>query len=80
MGWSGIKNGALLQRVQADTFEVFISVDRHIKNQQNLQGLRFAILVLVADSNRTDHLLPLIPALNTALASVKPGDYVEIGP
>ena len=35
MGWAGIKNGQLLGLVEADAFEVFVTADRKMKDQQN---------------------------------------------
>src|SRR5258708_2670865 len=50
MGWSGKKNGELLQLMAGQAFEVLLSVDRSICHQQNLQAAGVAIVVLVAPS------------------------------
>jgi len=42
-GWSGIRNGDLLQRAEAE-FELFITADQNIRYQQNLAGRRIAII------------------------------------
>jgi len=44
-GWSGIKNGELLQRAEGE-FDLFITSDQNIPYQQNLMGRRIAILEL----------------------------------
>ena len=44
-GWSGIRNGDLLQRAEAE-FDLFITSDQNIRYQQNLTGRRIAILEL----------------------------------
>lgn len=44
-GWSGIKNGDLLQRAEAE-FDLFITSDQNIRYQQNLAGRLIAILEL----------------------------------
>ena len=44
-GWSGIKNGELLQRAEGE-FDLFITSDQNIRYQQNLIGRRIAILEL----------------------------------
>jgi hypothetical protein len=36
------------------------------------------VLVLIAATNRLADLVPLIPAAEAALASIRPGDVVEI--
>ena len=38
MGWSGVKNGALLE-LAAVEFEAFITVDRNLPYQQNIAAL-----------------------------------------
>jgi hypothetical protein len=78
MGWSGVKNGELLKRVVVDQFEVFVTVDQNLRFQQNLQATKFAVLVLIASTNRAADLLPLMPNANAALATIRAGDLVEI--
>ncbi len=80
MGWSGVRNGELLKRMAADSFEVFVTVDQNLAFQQNVHAMNIAVLVLVAVSNRAADLLPLMPAAITALATLQPGDCVEIRP
>src|SRR6266850_1952712 len=46
-GWSGMKNGALLQ-VASGRFDVFLTVDRNIPFQQNLRGLKIGVLAMMA--------------------------------
>jgi len=46
MGWRGIKNGELLQRVVDSGFEVFIMVDKNLEYQQKLSVLPLSIIVL----------------------------------
>jgi hypothetical protein len=45
MGWSELANGALLKAADAQ-FDVLITTDRNFSYQQNLSGLRLAVLVL----------------------------------
>lgn len=78
MSWSGKKNGELLQLMAGQNFEVLLTVDQNLRHQQNLKAAGIAVLVLVAKSNRFADLLPLMPAARAALASLKPGDVVEI--
>ena len=78
MGWSGKKNGELLRLLAAQGFDVLITVDQNIQYQHNLESGGPAIVVLVAESNRLQDLLPLIPAVLTTLTSIKPGEVVEL--
>jgi len=60
MGWTTIKNGALLA-LASQQFDVFVTVDRNLAFQQNLEGLSIAVIVLRAHTNRLADLKPLIP-------------------
>lgn len=73
-GWSGVKNGKLLA-LAATNFDAFITVDKNLPYQQNTSNLPIAVLVLDAVSNELPYLLPLIPALEAALAILEPGSY-----
>ena len=46
-GWTGKRNGVLLQAAQAE-FDVLVTMDRSIEYQQNLQKLALAVIVLRA--------------------------------
>jgi predicted nuclease of predicted toxin-antitoxin system len=72
MGWMAIKNGELLA-LASDQFEVFVTVDRNLSFQQNVQASRIAVVVLRAKTNRLADLLPLVPNLLAAIDFAKPG-------
>ena len=74
-GWSGVKNGKLLA-LAATKFDAFITVDKNLPYQQNTSTLPVAVFVLDALSNELPYLLPLVPILEAALVSHKPGSYV----
>lgn len=78
MGWSGVKNGALLALAAAE-FEAFITVDRNLPYQQNVAALPIAVVILVADSIELHALLPLVPRLEEVLAALQPRSLVQIG-
>jgi len=76
-GWSGIKNGKLLTLAAAE-FDAFITVDKNLSFQQNLEKLPIAVVVLDAVSNELSVLVPLVPALLRELASLKPKTYTLV--
>ena len=78
MGWGGIKNGNLLALASAN-FDAFVTVDKNLPYQQNLSSLPIAIVVLDAYSNELPVLLPLVPRLEQALATLSPRTYVKVG-
>jgi len=72
MAWTTIKNGALLT-LASQQFDVFVTVDRNLSFQQNLDSFSIAVVVLAAKSNRLTDLKPLIPRLLTAIETARPG-------
>ena len=77
-GWSGKENGELLALAETE-FDALVTLDTNLRYQQNLAGRRIAIVVLLARSNRLDHLSPHFPACVSALARIRPGDVVHVG-
>ena len=71
-GWAGIKNGRLLALAEKE-FDAFITVDRHLPDEQHLPKVHLGVIVLSAPSNRLRDLLPLVPAILSALPDCKPG-------
>ena len=49
-GWSTLTNGALLTIAEKEGFDVFVTTDKNLRNQQNLVGRRIAIVVLSTTS------------------------------
>jgi hypothetical protein len=78
-GWSGKKNGELLELMAEAGFEVLLTVDQGIPHQQNLQAAGVEVVVMVGASNQLVDLLPLVPVLLAALGKVQAGDVVEVG-
>jgi hypothetical protein len=44
---AGLKNGALLAAAESAGFDVLITANQHIPDQQSFQGRKLALLVLV---------------------------------
>jgi predicted nuclease of predicted toxin-antitoxin system len=79
LGWSGIKNGELLRRTAEAGFTVFLTMDRGLPFQQNLRQRPFGVLVLRAPTSRLIDLLPLVPGVLAAIATLQPGEVREVG-
>lgn len=73
-GWSGIKNGDLLDRVSGH-YDALITMDRSMEFQQPISTFPFGIVIVGAVSNRMQHLRPLVPAMLTAIAATRPGRF-----
>lgn len=77
-GWAGIQNGELLRRA-SDDYHALLTMDRGIPQQQVVGTLPFAIIVIVAPTNRMEHLRPIVPDILRVLASPRPGEVHVIG-
>ena len=75
MNWAGIKNGELLKLVETN-FEVFITSDKNLRYQQNLQNRKFAILLL--PSNQVPIIEDLLPQIDEVLETIRPNDFIEM--
>lgn len=60
-------------------FTTLVTVDRNLVYQQNVASVGVAVVVLHARGNRTQDLLPLLPALRIALAEIGTGEIRHLG-
>ncbi len=75
-GWSQLNNGALIAATEQAGFEVFVTTDQKLRYQQNPDGRKIAIVVILTTSwprMQAD----LQPALE-AIDSATPGVYREV--
>ena len=77
-GLAGLKIGMLLEAAEAACFDVLLTVDQSIRQQQNLAGLHLATVVMSALTNRLVQLLLLIPAVLSSLESIEPGQVAQV--
>ncbi len=71
MNWLGLSNGRLLDA--ASEFDLFITVDKNLVQQQQFAGRRLAVVVLRTRSNKIEDISPLVPQLAALLADLKQG-------
>jgi len=76
-GWKGKENGELLQMAAAE-FDAFVTTDRGILYEQNLEKLQLGIVLLEADRNHYETLSPLISQVNTVLKTLQKGQVVRV--
>lgn len=77
-GWLSKKNGELLKLIEENNFEIFITVDKNLQHQQNLQGLSVTVVILIAKDNRLQTLRKLIPKLFERIINDKARKVIEI--
>jgi hypothetical protein len=78
LGWTGLKNGALLRQA-AVQFQVLVTMDKNLRFQQNLAAHPIGIVLVRARSNRIRDLRPLVPEILRAVAAAKPGEILAVG-
>lgn len=62
MGWADRSNGDLLA-LASEHFDVLVTTDRRMQNQQNVGSIPIAVVVLVAVTNTIEDLSPLAPEI-----------------
>jgi hypothetical protein len=77
LGWEELRNGELLQRVQAQ-FDVMISTDSNIEYQQRLQDYGIALIVLRSVSGQVAELAQLMPDCLKALSVIQRGECLYL--
>jgi hypothetical protein len=75
-GWLGIKNGTLLALLEANGFQVFVTNDKQMVNQQQLVGRSFAVLFL--STNHWETMEPHVPAIVSAIDNAQPGTVNDV--
>ncbi len=77
MGWSGLTNGALLEKAEKE-FDVFLTGDQNLTFQQKTSSFGIAVIVLHAESIQLRHTLPLMPKVLAVLPVLKSGQVVNV--
>jgi hypothetical protein len=75
--WRGSRTAAL-EAAEAAGFDVLVTVDQNIPDQQNLTGRGISLVILCGPTNRLRDLEPLVPAVIAALGSIGRGDVVRL--
>ena len=58
---------------------MFLTMDRGVEFQQNIQNLLIGVMVIRAPSNRFEDLQPLIPDMKAAMRTIQPGQVSLVG-
>ena len=78
-GWAGKKNGEPLSLAEKFAFEVFLTLDRGIEYEQNLESRRIAVVLIRTRSNRLVDLLSLVPEILRVVETLQPGQLAKVG-
>lgn len=72
-GWEHVDDGELLSLAASD-FDVFLTVDKDLPNEQNVTSFDIAVIVLRARTTRLADLRELLQPLHQAIRRAKPGE------
>jgi hypothetical protein len=75
MGWLGKKNGELLGLIVFNGFDYFITIDKNLRYQQNLDRIELTIFLLLAVNNRRETLQVLV---NKVKDKIKEGNLQKV--
>ena len=74
MALDTLKNGALLREANP-RFEMMLTVDKNMRFQSSLKGMRFAVSVIEARNNGLPELQRFVEDIEAALQDVQPGAF-----
>ena len=75
MGWLGKKNGELLGLIVFNGFDIFVTIDKNLRHQQNLDRIELIIFLLLAINNRRETLQVLVEKIKE---KIKDGNLQKI--
>ncbi len=75
-GWSDLRNSALLDRAEAEGFELLVTTDQSLRHQQNLAVRRLSVLVLMSTS--WPRIEARVDRVVAAVEQITPGECVEV--
>ena len=75
MGWLGKKNGELLGLIVFNGFDFFVTIDKNLRYQQNLDRIKLVIFLLLAHNNRRETLQILVEEIKV---KIKEGNLQKI--
>lgn len=69
MDWLGKKNGELLGLAAFNGFDIFVTLDKNLKNQQNLNRVDLKFILLLAKNNKHQTIQPYFDKIRMLLQS-----------
>ena len=69
MGWEDLSNGMLLSVAEREGFEVFLTVDKNLRFQQNLSSVNLVVITMATRFTAIEDLEALVPQLRDLLGS-----------
>lgn len=80
MGWNGKTNGELLLLLTSNGFNVLITLDKSLYQQQNLTNFSVTVILLRVKTNKYEDIQPVLPQLFDSLRERPEGKLIVIQP
>ncbi len=77
MGWEGLKDGPLVRRAQ-ESFDLMLTIDGNLKNQQKLAKFGLGVVVARVPDNKIGSFQPAFEAIRQAVEVVKAGEVIGV--
>ena len=78
LNWHQLKDNQLVELLQ-DRFDVLVTIDQGFEHQQNLNKLRFGLLIIHVERNKVDFYRPLFEQMRSALSELDSGQVIHVG-
>src|SRR2546426_1077908 len=76
-GWGSIANGELLTRA-SNGFDVLLTADQNLPDQQNLTRFDIAVVVLIAPTNSMVDYEPIAEQIRLSVESARVGEALQV--
>ena len=77
IGWEDLRNGELLRQAN-ERFDLLVTVDKNMRFQSNLRGMRLRVAVLDVKGNDFDQLVAVVDALLPCLEELPQGEFTVL--
>jgi|SRR5690606_28167906 len=67
MHWNGLKNGKLLALCAENDFDLLLTIDKNMVNQQNIKNTNMSIVIFNSNSSKMEELKLFIPAFKSKI-------------
>ena len=78
IGWVGLKNGELREKINDNNFTFFITADKNLPFQQNLDKANFVIILLDTPTLLWKHQSQFIPKVKDFVTQFSPKPFLKI--
>lgn len=76
--WLGLRNGVLLRTAAAAGFDVLLTADHALRDQQNLPRIGIGVVLISGVRNRMSDLRMLLARIDAAVKTVRRGEMIEV--